>query len=161
MNFIIRSVSMDELERCAQVIREAFGTVAKDFGLTPQNCPTNGAFIQPERLIADLQKGNLMYGLFAAGEMAGFMQLETGREGAVILEKLAVLPELRHNGYGKALLEYAKKKVGELGASRLLAAIIEENAVLKQWYLSSGFIHTGTKVFEHLPFTVGFLEVAI
>jgi|AGTN01.2.fsa_nt_gi Predicted acetyltransferase len=161
MDIIIRPVNADELERCAQVIREAFGTVAEDFGLTMENCPTNGAFIQAERLVADLQKGNLMFGLFAANEMIGFIQLERGREGAVILEKLAVLPAYRHRGCGKMLLDDARAKAKELGADRLLAAIIEENAVLRQWYLDNGFIHTGTKVFAHLPFTVGFLEAAI
>ena len=31
--------------------------------------------------------------------------------------------------------------------------------MLKAWYQSQGFIHTGTKTFDHLPFTVGFMEL--
>lgn len=161
MGITIQPVSAGDLDRCAEVIRESFLTVANDFGLTPENCPTNGAFLQPERLQADLEKGNLMFGLFCDGEMAGFMQLEQGKEGAVILEKLAVLPGSRHCGYGKMLLGYAKDKAKELGGNKLLIAIIEENTVLRQWYLDNGCIHTGTRVFPHLPFTVGFLEAAL
>lgn len=160
MNHIL-PVAADQLECCGKVIRESFLTVAKDFGLTPENCPTNGAFIQTERLIADLEKGNRMYGLYREGEMIGFMQLETGRENAIILEKLAVLPACRHLGCGKALLAFAMETARSLGGSKLLAAIIEENTVLKEWYLRNGFVHTGTKKFEHLPFTVGFLEAEI
>jgi len=44
---VIREV---QLERCAAVIRESFATVAKDFGLTEQNCPDHTSFIEVERL---------------------------------------------------------------------------------------------------------------
>lgn len=161
METTIQPVRTDELDRCAEVIRESFLTVARDFGLTTENCPTNGAFIRKERLEADLAKGNRMYGLVRGGDMIGFMQLETGREGAIILEKLAVLPDCRHLGCGKTLLDFAKETARSLGGVKLLAAIIEENTVLKQWYIGHGFIHTGTKKFEHLPFTVGFLHFAL
>jgi hypothetical protein len=36
--------------------------------------------------------------------------------------------------------------------------IIEESTILKNWYIENGFIHTGTKRYEHLPFTSGYLE---
>lgn len=161
MDITILSVTAEQLERCAEVIRESFLTVAKDFGLTTENCPTNGAFLQADRLIADLQKGNRMYGLYRGSDMIGFMQLEQGKEDAVILEKLAVLPACRHQGCGKLLLDYAMDEARCMGGNKLLAAIVEENTVLKQWYLENGFVHTGTKKFEHLPFTVGFLEAAL
>jgi GNAT superfamily N-acetyltransferase len=161
MNANILPVSAEDLDRCAEVIRESFLTVANEFGLTQENCATNGAFLQTERLVADLNKGNLMFGLFRGGEMIGFMQLEHGLDDAVILEKLAVLPGSRHHGYGLMLLEFAKETARQMGGSKLLAAIIEENIVLRQWYLDNGFIHTGTKKFPHLPFTVGFLEAAL
>jgi diamine N-acetyltransferase len=161
MKVRILPVSTGELEHCAEVIRESFLTVADDFGLTIENCPTNGAFIKTERLAADVGKGNSMYGLYEDDNMTGFMQLEYKGDRGVILEKLAVLPSYRHKGYGKILLDFAKKEAKRMGGAKLLAAIIEENAVLKSWYLENGFEHTGTKVFPHLPFTVGFLEAVI
>jgi hypothetical protein len=36
--------------------------------------------------------------------------------------------------------------------------IIEENKRLKDWYTANGFIDTGTKKFENLPFTTGCVE---
>jgi hypothetical protein len=45
-----------------------------------------------------------------------------------------------------------------LGAAKLGIAIIEENTVLRDWYVKNGCRPTGTKKFGHLPFTVGFLE---
>lgn len=49
----------------------------------------------------------------------------------------------------------------DLHAKKLGIAIIEENTVLKDWYILNGFTPTGSKKFEHLPFTVGFLEINI
>lgn len=32
---------------------------------------------------------------------------------------------------------------------------------LKNWYLKNGFIHIGTKKFDHLPLAVGFMEMPL
>lgn len=39
--------------------------------------------------------------------------------------------------------------------------IVEENIVLKEWYASQGFIHTGTQKFDFFPFTCGYMEKTI
>ena len=39
--------------------------------------------------------------------------------------------------------------------------IVEENTVLKNWYAAYGFIHIGTKKFEHLPFTSGYMKMEV
>lgn len=158
---VIRKVSAAELDACAGVIREGFLTVARDFGLTQENCPTNGAFLQVDRLIAEREKGIAQYGLYHEGDLIGFMQLEQKSAELCILEKLAVLPPFRHLGYGRLLLDFAKEEVRRLGGSKISIGIIEENTQLKNWYLQNGFAHTGIKVFAHLPFTVGFMEWAV
>ena len=63
-------------------------------------------------------------------------------------------------GLGKELVAYAADYAKDhLGAQKIQIGIVEENTVLKAWYQSQGFIHTGTKTFGHLPFTVGFMEL--
>ena len=74
------------------------------------------------------------------------------------MNDVAILSEYRHFGYGKALLDFCKDKIKELGGSKITIGIVEENTVLKDWYAANEFIHTGTKQFEHLPFTVGYME---
>ena len=158
---IIKRITAQNLPACLDLIHRSFATVAGEFGLTVQNCPSNGAFIPPERLQNDYNKGHAMFGLYACGRLAGFMQLEKKDENVYILEKLAVLPENRHRGYGKELIEFAVWKVRKSGGSKISIGIIEENRRLKEWYKANGFTHTGTKVFPHLPFTVGFMEKEI
>ena len=157
---MIRRVTESELPLCLRVIHEAFGTVAEEFGLTPDNCPTNGAFMPLTRLLEDYQKGDAMFVCREGGAIAGFMQLSRRGQAVYELEKLAVLPEYRHRGYGKALLGFAKQEAAANGAARIHIGIIEENERLKRWYLANGFGHMGPRVFSHLPFTVGFLETA-
>ena len=157
----IREVRADELEQCAAVIRRSFTTVAEDFGLTEEKVPTNGAFIKVERLTAERAKGLLQYALAEQDVIIGFVQLEKAGEETYYLEKLAVVPERRHAGYGKDLMDFAKDKVRTLGGSKIGITIIEENKRLKSWYLKNGYAHTGTKKFEHLPFTVGFMELRL
>jgi ribosomal protein S18 acetylase RimI-like enzyme len=161
MKYEIKEVIKDELEQCADVIRKSFGTVAEEFKLTVENCPTNGAFIKIERLIADKEKGNLMYGLFNDKHMIGFMQLGMKNLKQYELRKVAILPEYRHFGYGRQLLNYARNKVQELGGKEIIISIIEENEILKEWYLKNGFIHVGTQKLDFLPFMVGYMKMEI
>ena len=77
------------------------------------------------------------------------------------LDHLAVLPEYRHCGIGKGLLEFAEKTIQAQNGKLLKIGIMEENVKLKQWYMRNGFLSTGTKRFAHLPFTVGFMEKRI
>ena len=156
-NVFIRTMQENEVEQCAEVIRQGFGTVARDFGLTPENCPTNGAFIKIERLEEDIKKGKSMYVLCDSSSIIGFMELEKIDENRVELQKITVLSEYRHFGYGTKLLDFAKNQAKAWNARYLTIGIIEENTVLKEWYIKNGFVHKGTQVFQHLPFTVGYL----
>lgn len=158
---MIKPVEKADLLNCLNVIHSSFMTVAVEFSLTKENCPTNGAFMPFLRLENDYMKGDLMYAVYDNDKIIGFAQLSKKDNGAYELEKLAVLPTHRHRGQGKQLIEFARNKVQELGGNKITIGIIEENQRLKAWYLQNGFIHTGTKTFQHLPFTVGFMELLI
>lgn len=99
--------------------------------------------------------------LIPGGKLVGYMSLSKEGEDAYELHNLAVLPEYRHLGFGKQLLEHAKETVKALGGNIIKIGIIEESTVLKQWYEQNGFVHTGTKKFDHLPFTSGNLEYSL
>jgi diamine N-acetyltransferase len=158
---MIRQAEYAELNRCAEVIRDSFMTVADEFGLTEQNCPTNGAFIQAERLQNDFSRGCLMFVYIHENTIVGFVELEPKSDDLFFLEKLAVIPRCRHNGFGRELVAFCEEKAREMGGKVLSIGIIEENVRLKTWYQENGFVHTGTKKFSHLPFTVGFMEIPL
>ena len=155
---MIKQINESDFLECIDTIHKSFQTVADEFGLTPENCPTNGAFMPVMRLENDYKKGDKMYGLYEGGNIVGFVQLAKKENGVFELEKLAVLPEHRHKGYGTQLIHFSEEKVSEFGGTVITIGIIEENTRLKDWYTQNGFVHTGTKTFSHLPFTVGFME---
>ncbi|MCL1821166.1 MAG: GNAT family N-acetyltransferase [Oscillospiraceae bacterium] len=154
----IYEIRQTQLNLTADVIRASFATVATKFGLTEQNCPNHTSFITVDKLQKHFNSDWLMYGLYEHKRLVGYVSLSKEGDGAYELHNLAVLPEYRHKGYGKQLLDFCKAKVKELNGHKITIGIIEENTVLKNWYAANGFIHTGTKTFAHLPFTVGFME---
>jgi ribosomal protein S18 acetylase RimI-like enzyme len=148
-------------EAAADIIRRSFRTVADDLGLTEDNAPTNPAFFRDAQLDTMAQKGISMLILTDDDGPAGFAALERAGEELYYLEKLAVLPEKRHRGLGRKLVEYCFRLVARKGGGRISIGIINENRVLKDWYGTLGFRETGLKDFPRLPFTVCFMEKRI
>lgn len=102
-----------------------------------------------------------MFALYAGKKTIGYVSLSKENDHTFKLHNLSVLPEYReyrHKGFGKQLLTFAKEKVLSLGGSAIKIGMIEESNALKNWCLSNGFVHTGTKKQERLPFTNGYLE---
>ena len=157
---MIKQLFPPEFHVAAEVIRMSFATVANDLGLTEQNCPKYVGFVTTaERLRTHYDWGWSLYGLCENERLIGYVSISKEDDNAYEIHNLAVLPEYRHRGYGKQLLDFCISKVVESGGSKVKISIIEENSVLKRWYETNGFAHTGTKKFEHLPFTSGYMEL--
>ncbi len=154
----IREIKKNDIGACTDVIRTSFRTVAIEFDFTENNNPTNGAFITSGKLHEEYDRGVSMYGLFEDSIMVGFVAIENKDDKTFYMEKLAVLPEKRHMGYGKKLVEFVKEKVRQLGGEKISVGIINENIRLKKWYVKNMFTCTSTKKFPHLSFTVAFME---
>ena len=158
MKTTITEVTTAELPVCLEVIHRSFRTVAETLGLTKENCPKHTSFLPLSFLETQKHWGWRMFALYVGEKMVGYMSLSKGSDGAYELHNLAVLPEYRHMGLGTQLLDHAKETVKALGGSVIKIGIIEESTVLKNWYIANGFVPTGTKKFDHLPFTSGYLE---
>ena len=159
MELIISKINPEQFIESQKIISGSFRTVAQDFGLTEANCPSNAAFITIDKLYQLKEKGVSMYGLFQDSKQIGFVGIEEAKDDIYYMETLAVLPEYRHLGYGKKLMDFVRDEVRKKGGKRLGIGIIDENKVLKKWYANYGFCETGIKKFDHLPFTVCFMEM--
>ena len=158
---IIRVESKEQLDICLDIVHKSFQTVADEMILTKDNCSSYTAFMTIEKLISQFENNTPMLLYQYNGCFAGYFSLSIN-DDSVELNNLAVLPEYRHLGIGKELVDYAitySKNI--LGANKIKIGIVEENTILKEWYEKIGFVHTGTQKFEHLPFTVGFMEIEI
>ena len=161
MNISIQQIQENQLEECLELIHKSFATVATKLNLTQENCPGHTSFMPMEKLRTFWSWGFLMFGLFDNSQkLCGYFSLSKvpDREDVFSIHNLCVLPELRKNGYGTMLLDFAKQKSKELGAEILFVDFIEEHTELKNWYIKNDFVHKGTEKYEHLPFTVGKAE---
>lgn len=77
------------------------------------------------------------------------------------IEKVSVIPRYRNQGFGTKLIDFATSKIKAFGGKSISIALIDTNTILKNWYFSQGFIETGFKDFEHLPFRVSFMNKQI
>ena len=150
----------DDLSAIVRVLNVSHSTVAKDFGFTKDNNPTNNAFIDEPTLRTQLNKGIDLYTLSIHNELVGSIAIEksTKEKDTFYIEKVSILPEYREKGYGVILMDFATTKIQELGGHSISIALIDSNTKLKSWYISQGFIETGIKKFEHLPFSVCFMN---
>ena len=164
---IIR-IEKNELPICLDFIHMSFSTVAEKFGLTKENCPGHNAFMPMEKLENFWNWGFLMYGLFEENqkgdkELVGYFSIskDPEKEETYVLHNLCVKPQMRKQGYGKQLLDFAKEEVRNLGGKILFLDFINDYTELKEWYFKNGFEFKGTVKYEHLPFTVGFAECRV
>ena len=158
MSEIREIANENEMENSVKVIADSFHTVAVEFNLTKDNCPTHPSFVTVKQLNEMKRKGLKLFGLFDGDSQIGFVAAEKKKHKTFNLEKLAVLPEYRHKGYGGKLLEFAEGYVKNAEGEKLSIGIINEHTVLKKWYATKGFQETSVVKFEQLPFTVCFME---
>ena len=162
MDFILVD-SHNDLSEIVYVLNVSHGTVAKKFGFTKENNPTNNAFIDASTLQAQLNKGIDVYAMSKNGKVIGCIAIEKSAKemDTFYIEKVSVIPEFRSQGYGVKLMDFATAKIKESGGKNISIALIDSHTTLKKWYSSQGFIETGTKDFEHLPFRVCFMNKPI
>lgn len=147
------------LAECVTVIREAFATVADEFGVTEQRVPTNPAYLTLDRIRKAQLRGDQVLALVVAARVVGSVSLRAATTAGVVdLERLAVSPLWRHRGYGALLLNHAYPLAAAGGGNAVRVGIIAANTVLRSWYEHHGFTVIETRSFEHLPFTVCYLQ---
>lgn len=156
----IRHMSLEEIPECVRVIRNAFKTVADEFGFTEANAPRFTAFATDEgRLWYHFCKEKRsMFVYMIADKIVGYYSIALLNETDAELNNLGVLPEYRHKNIGRNLLEDCIAKVKATGRTRIKVGIVEENKLFRNWYESLGFVHTGTVKYDFFPFTCGYME---
>jgi N-acetylglutamate synthase-like GNAT family acetyltransferase len=148
------------LPELAKIIADSFLSVAKEFNITKQNAPENPAFITAMRLAEAIDNGSRFW-IYRTekNETAGTVCITPSvKENRYFIDRLAVLEKFRHQGYGKQLLDYACREIYKNGGKYAVIAIIDENRILKNWYINYGFTEISAKKIKNMPFTVCIME---
>lgn len=158
---MIKKIKKENLSECEVVIKNSFMTVADDFNITEQNVPKYVAFATTkEKLSEQYDNGRKMFAYFDNKKIVGFYSLEF-LNNECELNNLCVLPEYRHRGIAKELLKHSFNVAKQNGAIKMNIGIVEENQVLKNWYIDFGFKTTHTEKYNFFPFTCGYMEKSL
>ncbi|MDD3364145.1 MAG: GNAT family N-acetyltransferase [Syntrophomonas sp.] len=155
---IKKIINEAELSNSVNIVRDSFITVANEYELTRENARTNAAFIEFEDLLKMKEKDVHIFGVYKDEIQIGFFTIEKNDNNLYYLNKLAVLPYYRHNGYGGKILDFVFNDVKQAGGGIISIGIINNNLVLKNWYIKHGFAETAIKKYPQLPFEVCLME---
>ena len=157
MEYTIRKCTRGDVGILAEIIRGSFRGVAERFGLTVENCPRHASNCTADWIEKDMDRGVTYFVLESEGRAVGSVALERAKPEVCYLERLAVLPDHRKRGFGKALVAHALSEAGALGCRRVGIGVIADQAELKDWYRGLGFAETENREFPQLPFLVTFM----
>ncbi|HET6489595.1 MAG TPA: GNAT family N-acetyltransferase [Syntrophales bacterium] len=157
MNDRIRTCTREDVGVLSATIRGSFRDVAERFGLTAENCPRHPSNCTADWIEKDMDRGVTYFVLESEGRVAGCVALELVRPGLCNLERLAVLPDQRRHGFGKALVAHVLSQAGKQGCRDIRIGVIADQDELKDWYRRLGFVETESREFAHLPFLVSFM----
>ena len=156
--FKIRQAGPEEIPLLADIIRKSFYDVAVRFGLTKETAPRHPSNCEPDWIKKDMDRGATYFLLEEENMTYGCVAFEIVDTSLCYLERLAVLPHKRKQGFGGKLVNHVFNAAKQSGAERVSIGIISEQTELKKWYEKIGFVETHTKKFDHLPFVVSFMS---
>jgi N-acetylglutamate synthase-like GNAT family acetyltransferase len=158
MIYKIRDAVNSDVEVLVDMIRTSYDDVAERFGLTLENSPTHPSNCRAEWLLREMNRGVIFYILENENQPVGCVALEQVNDEVCYLERLAVLPTQRRQGFGEALVRHILSKARLLHARRVDIGIIAEHHELFEWYGKLGFEEVESKTFPQLIFRVAFMS---
>ena len=161
MSSNIRICTKEDTQVLTDTIRRSFRDVAERFGLTQENAPRHPSNCTVNWIRKDMKRGVTYFAIENNNHVVGGVALERANTEVCYLERLAVLPDQRRRGFGKALVKQALSEARLLGAHCVSIGIIAEHTELKDWYKGLGFVEGERKEFPHLPFRVTFMSYGI
>ena len=134
------------------ILNKAFITVAIQFNYTKENAPKFPAFIEPNIIENGLNNGLKMYGYYLDNQIIGCVGYSFYKDHMYFIERLATLPEYRHKGIGKILMEYIENKIKENNGKIIEIHVVDENKRLIEWYKKLNYKEIRVDEIKTLPF---------
>ena len=157
----IRVCTKEDAQVLAETTRKSFRDVAECFGLTQENAPRHPSNCTADWIREYMEHGITYFAIENNNHVVGCVALEQANSQVCYLERLAVLPNQRRRGFGKALVKHTLSEARLLGVNYVSIGIIAEQTELKDWYKKLGFVEGESKEFPHLPFRVTFMSYGI
>ena len=138
------------------ILNKAFMTVAKDFNFTKETVERFPAFMKSDVIENQFKNGLKMYGYNINDKIVSCGGYSFYKDQIYIIERLGTLPEYRHNGIGKKVMEFIENKIKENSGKIVEIHVVDINEILVNWYKDMNYKHIRTdKLYDgerKLPF---------
>jgi len=145
-------IEISDSELITDILNKAFMTVALQFHFTEENAPQFPAFINCDVIEKQLNSGLKMYGYAIGNKIVGCAGYSYYKDTVYFIERLATLPECRHSGNGRKLMEFIENKIVEKGGEVAEIHVVDKNTVLREWYKKLNYREIRIDELTHLPF---------
>jgi len=145
-------IELNDSKIITDILNRAFLTVAQQFNFTKENAPTFPAFINSDRIEGSLQKGLKMYGYKYNDQIIACAGYSYYKDQIYFIERLATLPEYRHLGIGKKIMDFVENKIVETGGKIAEIHVVDKNIELREWYKQLGYVEIRIDEIKTLPF---------
>jgi N-acetylglutamate synthase-like GNAT family acetyltransferase len=146
-------IEINDVKTITEILNKSFLTVAQKYGYTEENAPTFPAFIGTDIIEKQIAKGLKIYGYKREAKIIGCSGYSS-ENNKFIIELLAVLTEYRHSCIGKKLIEYIENEIKQKDGKIIEIHIVNNNEILKAWYIKLGYNEIKVEEYENLPFRV-------
>src|SRR5574341_1140350 len=102
----IRICTQEDVGILVKTIRNSFKDVAERFGLTQENAPRHPSNCTEDWIQKDMDRRVTYFVIENENSHVGCVALELVNSKVCYLERLAVLPNQRRQGFGKALVNH-------------------------------------------------------
>ena len=157
---MIKPITKSELSECLYVLTMAFEAGAVRFGQTEENCPYRGWTRLPLSVFEKEFLDFKMYGYLHKDKLVGFLSLSFSND-IMRISDIAVLPKYQNNGFGSALMQFAKEEAVKHECKKIWVGMIDDNTELKNWYLRHGFKTVELIKYETVSYMVGKMELVL
>jgi diamine N-acetyltransferase len=145
-------VEINDSKIITDILNKAFLTVAQQYNFTKENASTFPAFINNDRIENSLNNGLKMYCYKNDSQIIGCVGYSFYKEQIYFIERLATLPEFRHLGVGKKLMQFVESKIMEIGGKIVEIHVVDKNIVLREWYKKLNYMEIRIDEIKTLPF---------
>lgn len=163
MSVYYKKIETTEHSQLIQVLRDGFGTVAKDLSIEENVFRGFGAYYTQSHLAYDLNHGCHFIGAYNTEDKAlvGCIAFSYKDKGVGKLSKLAVVPAFRHLSIGRTLMKEAMIRLLSLGVMKVELGLITENVKLLEWYKLLGFVTYKTMSYKNSGFHVTLMNLSV
>jgi len=121
------------------ILNKSFMTVALQFNFTKETVERFPAFIKSDIIDNQLKNGLKMYGYNENNKIVGCVGYSFCKDKVYLIERLGTLPEYRHKGIGKKLMEFIEDKIRENGGKVAEIHVVDINEILIKWYKNMNY----------------------